>query len=136
MSHRLLLLSSVCLGLGLVAGLLGSSQAAEASVRAWVAVQRLDGGLLLLKPYCQSSQTMTLEYYLLVEKKGRSNSSLSKQAGQVHAPAGQPTGLSTSSLNLGEGENCRVQLKVMAGRRLLADEEFWLGPSGRKIDLE
>ena len=136
MSHRLLLIGSVCLGLGLVVGLWGAGQAAEASVRAWVAVQHLDNGLLLLKPYCQSSQSMKLDYYLLVEKKGRSNSSLSKQAGQVHAPAGQPTGLSTSSLNLGEGENCRVQLKVMAGRRLLADEEFWLGPSGRKIDLE
>lgn len=136
MSHRLLLIGSVCLGLGLVAGLWGSARAAESSVRAWVTVQHLEGGLLLLKPYCQSSQTMTLDYYLLVEKKGSSNSSLSKQAGQVQAAAGQPTSLSSTSLNLGKGENCRVQLKIMAGQRLLADEEFWLGPSGRKINLE
>lgn len=136
MSHRLMLLSSVCLGLGLVASLFSTAPAAEDSVRAWVSVQRLEGGLLLLKPFCQSNKAMTLEYYLLVEKKGRSNSSVSKQAGQVKAQPDKPMGLSSTSLNLGKDENCRVQLKIMAGRLLLADEEFWLGPSGRKNRME
>lgn len=132
MSHRLLLLSSVCLGLGLVASLFGAAPAAEDSVKAWVSVQRLEGGLLLLKPFCQSHKAMSLEYYLLVEKKGRSSSSLNKQAGRVQAEPDKPMGLSTTALNLGENENCRVQLKIMAGNLLLANEEFWLGPSGRK----
>lgn len=136
MSHRLLLLGSICLGLGFMASWLGSATAAENSVRAWVSVQRQEGGMLLLKPYCQSNEAMSLEYYLLVEKRGRGNSSLNQQIGRVLAEPGKPMGLSTTAVNLGENENCRVQLKIMAGNLLLASEEFWLGPSARVIRPE
>jgi|DewCreStandDraft_4_1066084.scaffolds.fasta_scaffold94050_2 hypothetical protein len=132
MGHRLLLLGSVCLGLGFLASWLGAATAAENSVRAWVSVQRLEGGLVLLRPFCQSREAMSLEYYLLVEKKGLGNSSLNKQAGRVQAEPNKPMGLSTTTVNLGENENCRVQLRIMAGSLLLANEEFWLGPSARK----
>jgi hypothetical protein len=132
MGANILLLSALLLGVGMV-NLMFDTAAAEEKppVRAWVTVDLLDDGVVSLRPFCVSEQAMVLDYYLLVEKKGSGGSSMNKQTGKVEVSPGLEKGLGTISLKMAMQDRCRVQLKIMAKGRLVADEDFWLGPSGR-----
>lgn len=100
-------------------------------VRAWVAVEPLGEGMVRLRPFCASEQAMALDYYLLVEKQGSGGSSQSRQAGRAEVLPRQEKGLGAVSIGMGTRDRCRVQLKIMAKGQLVADEDFWLGPSER-----
>jgi hypothetical protein len=133
MISKVFLLSTLCLGLGMASLLLYNSAAGSQSplVRAWVAFEPMGDGVVLMKPYCISDHPMQANYYLLVDKKGPGGSSQSKQAGKAELKALEEKGLSTVSIKLGAQDRCWVQLKIMAQGRLVADEDYWLGPSGR-----
>jgi hypothetical protein len=94
-------------------------------------VEPLDNGVVRLQPFCASEQAMVLDYYLMVEKKGAGGASLNKQAGKVELLPRLEKSLGTISIKMAMHDRCRVQLKIMAQGQLVADEDFWLGPSGR-----
>lgn len=87
--------------------------------------------MVRLKPFCVSDQSMLLDYYLLVEKMSTGSTSLSRQVGKAELAPLEEKDLGSVTIKLGAHDRCRVQLKVMAQGRLVADEDYWLRPSDR-----
>ncbi len=122
-----------CLGMSFVLTAISHAQASaeDKRIRAWVSVERGENGMVVLQPKCNSQQAMAVSYYLIVEKMSQGGTSISKQAGAADLQPDVEHDLGVVSINLNPADRCRVQLQVIAQGRVVAQDDFWLGPYGQ-----
>ena len=78
----------------------------------------------MVTPYIQSAESQRIRYQLYAVRKGASGTSRVGQSGAVMARAGQPTALSRFSLNVGQGDKCRIALTLVTARQTRKSYDF------------
>lgn len=112
----------------IVAGMVMSMNAAFAGdVVGWMDVKPADGQIgVTARAYAPLAAKV--EYELRVERVGRSGKTATKQRGKADIEAGKIAELSTTSVNIGSGDELAILLTVFSGGQVVATNALHVGP--------
>jgi hypothetical protein len=99
---------------------------ADSDPQLWLETGRHEEQLLVV-PHARSARALSATYELVVRKSGASGASRISQRGIVELAPGDARPLSRFTLNLREGDECRIELSLREGETLLRRHDFDCG---------
>lgn len=85
----------------------------QADVKSELIIEQIDNRLVISGSVTNLGEhSETLHYQLELERKGASGMTKSSQSGRLSIDAGESAGVSTSRVNTGKGDTCRISLIV------------------------
>lgn len=112
----------------IVAGMVMSINAASAGdVIGWMEVNPADRQIgVTARAYALSEAK--IEYELQIERVGRSGKTATKQRGKAELEAGKTAQLSTTSVNIGSGDQLAILLTIFIGGQVASTNALHVGP--------
>jgi hypothetical protein len=111
----------------IVAGMVMSMNAASAGeVIGWMEINPADRQIgVTARAYAPSAAK--IEYELQIERVGRSGKTATKQRGKADIEPGKVAQLSTTSVNMGSGDELAILLTISSGGQIVATSALHVG---------
>jgi hypothetical protein len=112
----------------ILAGVVMSMNAASAGeVIGWMDVKPADRQIgVTARAYAPSEAK--IEYELQIERVGRSGKTATKQRGKADIEPGKTAELSTTSVNIGSGDQLAILLTIFSGGNVVSTNALHVGP--------
>ena len=112
----------------ILAGVVMSMNAASAGeVIGWMDVKPADRQIgVTARAYAPSEAK--IEYELQIERVGRSGKTATKQRGKADIEPGKTAELSTTSVNIGSGDQLAILLTIFSGGQVVSTNALHVGP--------
>jgi hypothetical protein len=98
-------------------------QDAAAQLHVWIETQA-EADKLRLVPYVRSAEALQASYSVLLTRSGAAGSSRISQQGKFDAAAAQPQALSHLTLDVRKDDQCRIEITLRQGERILGTYDF------------